>query len=62
MNLKKKIYRNRETKFKNQPKISLVVPMYNTPVKFFRRISRLFDQSNIFKLGTMFSRWKSKRE
>ena len=29
------LQKQRETKFKNQPKISIIIPMYHTPVKFF---------------------------
>ena len=29
------LQKQRETNFKNQPKISIIIPMYHTPVKFF---------------------------
>ena len=35
---KKKVDEQRKVKFKIEPKISIVVPMYNTPKKFFEEL------------------------
>ena len=34
----KQVAEQRKHKFKNNPKISIVVPMYNTPKKFFEEL------------------------
>lgn len=43
---KKEIKRQRRTKFKIKPKISIIVPLYNTPFTFFKElIDCLFNQT-----------------
>lgn len=35
---KKELKKQRKTKFRVEPKISIIVPMYNTPVKYFKEL------------------------
>ena len=40
------LQKQRETKFEKQPKISIIIPMYHTPIKFFEElVDSLIEQT-----------------